>query len=198
MLDRIEILVEEPSVAEVLRGLLPSVLHEGWLLDENCFIRPHEGKQALQQSLPRKISSMGKKDIRVGIMVLQDQDSSDCVELKQKLISLCNSSMPRNSSVPYKVRIVCHELEAWYMGDLDALEMTFPRFHAQKYRNRALFRNPDACLNPKRELKKILGDYPQIATAREMALHMNVERNRSASFRCFFDGLAQMTADDNR
>ena len=47
-MDRLEILVEEPSIAEVLRVILPKVLPVGWALDVNCFVRYHEGKQDLQ------------------------------------------------------------------------------------------------------------------------------------------------------
>ncbi|MBO7597333.1 MAG: DUF4276 family protein [Bacteroidales bacterium] len=194
MLDRIEILVEEPSIAEVLRVLLPNILPNGWKLDENCFIRPHEGKQDLQRSLPHKISSAGKRDIKIGFIILQDQDSNDCRVLKQKLVDICNKAIPKETIVPYKVRIVCHELESWYLGDMFAIEQTFSRFHAAQYKNKRLFRDPDQCVNPKNELKKIVGDYSQIATAREIASHMIVENNKSHSFICFVNGLLKLIA----
>ena len=193
MLDRIEILVEEPSIAEVLRSLLPNILPDGWKLDENCFVRPHEGKQDLQRSLPRKISSAGKRDIKIGFIILQDQDSNDCKVLKKKLVDICNNATPKGTNVPYKVRIVCHELEAWYLGDMDAIQQTFSRFNAAQYKNKRQFRNPDQCVNPKNELKKIVGDYSQISTAREMASHMIVDNNKSRSFKCFVEGVLEMT-----
>ena len=193
MLDRIEILVEEPSIAEVLRVLLPKILPDNWLLDVNCFIRPHEGKQDLQRSLPRKISSASKRDIKIGFIIIQDQDSSDCKVLKQKLVDICNNAIVSNRNVPFKVRIVCHELEAWYLGDMNSIEKVFPSFHVSQYRNKKQFRNPDQCINPKNELKKIVGDYSQILTARSIASYMGVEDNKSRSFQCFIEGLLQMT-----
>ena len=193
MLDRLEILVEEPSMAEVLRGLLPGILPNGWELDVNCFIRPHEGKQDLQRSLPHKLAAACKKNIKVGFVVLQDQDSSDCKELKRRLVGLCEGVLSYGENVVFKIRIVCHELEAWYLGDMNAIERTFPRFHATRFRNKKLFRNPDNCLNPKAELKRIVGEYPQIATARDMAANMNIEENVSGSFKCFIDAILQMT-----
>ena len=113
-MDRLEILVEEPSIAEVLKVMLPKVLPSGWSLGENCFVRPHEGKQDLQQSIPRKIRVATKKDITTGFIILQDQDNDDCKSLKAKLVNLCQDAQKGYAVVPYKVRIVCHELEAWY------------------------------------------------------------------------------------
>ena len=191
-MDRLEILVEEPSVAEVLNVILPKVLPDGWALNENCFVRPHEGKQDLQQSIPRKIRAASKKDITTGFIILQDQDSNDCRVLKSQLVGLCENAQQGNKAVPYKVRIVCHELEAWYLGDMGAIEQVFPRFHAANYRGKKKFRQPDDCNNPKQELKKIVGDYPQIATARAIAPHLDIEDNRSPSFRCFVSGVRSM------
>ena len=120
----------------------------------NCFVRPHEGKQDLQQSIPRKIRVASKKDIITGFIILQDQDSNDCRKLKSQIVKLCEDAQQGSRSVPFKVRIVCHELEAWYLGDMDAIEHVFPRFHAANYRGKKSFRQPDECNNPKQELKK--------------------------------------------
>ncbi len=187
-----EILVEEPSVAEVLQVILPKVLPDRWALGENCFVRHHEGKQDLLQSIPRKIRAACKKDIITGFIVLLDQDNNDCRILKACLVQLCEDAKVGSKEVPYKVRIVCHELEAWYLGDMDAIERVFPRFHAANYRGKKKFRQPDECVNPKQELKKIVGDYPQIATAREIAPHLDIDGNNSPSFCCFITGLKQM------
>jgi len=193
-MDRLEILVEEPSVAEVLNIILPKVLPDGWVLNENCFVRPHEGKQDLQLSIPRKIRAASKKDFTTGFIILQDQDSNDCRVLKSQLVKLCEDAQPGNRAVPFKVRIVCHELEAWYLGDMDAIERVFPRFHADKYRGKKKFRQPDECNNPKQELKKIVGNYAQITTAREIAPHMDIQGNNSPSFHCFISGLLSMVS----
>lgn len=197
-MDRLEIMVEERSIAEVLQVILPKVLPSGWALGENCFVRPHEGKQDLQQSIPRKIRVASKKDITTGFIILQDQDNNDCRELKAQLINLCQDAQKGNTYVPYKVRIVCHELESWYLGDMDAIEKVFPRFHAVNYKNKKKFRQPDDCQNPKQELKKIVGDYSQIATAREIAKYMNIDDNSSKSFHCFISCVGQMVCCSQR
>lgn len=184
---RIEFLVEEASTAEILRAILPQIMPEPWVLDENYFIRPHEGKKDLQKSIPRKVKAFGKFPQKVGIVVLQDQDSSDCKELKANLVRLCANHA--NENTPYLVRIACHELEAWYIGDMDALEAVFPRFNAKNYKNKAIFRNPDACVNPKNELKRILGEYSQLQKAKEMGAQMAINKNKSESFNQFIRGV---------
>lgn len=172
--------------------ILPKVLPEGWTLGVNCFVRSHDGKQDLQQSIPRKIRVASKKDISTAFVILQDQDNNDCHDLKSQLVGMCEEAQRGNHAVPYKVRIVCHELEAWYLGDMDAIEQVFPRFHAANYKGKKKFRQPDACVNPKQELKKIVGDYAQIATARAIAPHLDIEGNSSPSFRNFITGVKQL------
>lgn len=183
-MDRLEILVEEPSIAEVLKTILPKVLPEGWAIGENCFVRPHEGKQDLRASIPRKMRVASNKDYATGFITVHDQDADDCHRLKAELVKLCSDAQKADFP-PFKVRIVCRELESWYWGDMAAIEKVFPRFHAAKYRNKKQFRQPDACVSPKNELKRVVGAYPQIATARDLASHMDVAANKSQSFQCF-------------
>lgn len=191
-MNQLEILVEEKSMEEVLRSLLPRILPDGWRLNENCFIRTHEGKQDLQHSLPQKIRAASRTGLNIGFMILQDQDSNNCKELKQLLCDLCKNASPAGHMIPVCVRIVCHELESWYMGDCDALAQVFPRFHADQYRNKKAFRNPDSCIGPKRYLKSIVGEYPQIATARDIAPFLDVANNQSHSYNVFVKGLLSL------
>ena len=58
-MDRIEFLVEEPSMAEVLKSLLPKILPAPWVLNENYFVRAHNGKSDLLRSIPNKLKGFG-------------------------------------------------------------------------------------------------------------------------------------------
>ncbi len=118
---------------------------------------------------------------------LYDQDSADCKILKAKLLG---EAFPNGEpNLPLLIRIVCKELEAWYWGDMDAIEQAYPRFRASNYRNKAKYRNPDALANAKEELKKILPELAQISTAQKIAPFMNLEQNSSSSFNHFLNGL---------
>ena len=187
-MDRLEFLVEERSMAEVLKVLLPRILPASWVLDENYFIRPHEGKSDLKRSIPKKLKGFAQhKEQTTGFIIIQDQDSNDCRQLKQELVALCKANQAPN--IKFLVRIVCHELEAWYLGDMKAIQAVFPRFNPARHLKKSLFRLPDTCQNPKTRLKDIVGDYQQIATAQMIAPYIDIEHNRSESFRQFVSGI---------
>lgn len=84
---RIEILVEEPSMKEFLNILLPKILDNDWILNENYFIRSFEGKSDLQKNIPSKVKLLSNWNHEAsGIIIMQDQDSSDCKILKKKAV----------------------------------------------------------------------------------------------------------------
>ncbi len=184
---RIEILTEEPSMQEVLVQILPKILSDKWVLGENYFIRAHEGKSDLKKSIPRKIKVFSNFHEPAGIVILQDQDSADCKLLKQELLSLCQ----QNGNCAVLVRIVCRELESWYLGDMTAIERAYPKFKATPYKKKSKFREPDLLNNAAQELSKILPDFQKISAAKAISpyLDVNENNNRSESFRQFVSGI---------
>jgi len=183
---RVEFLLEEPSMKDCLEQLLPKILPEQYVLNENVFLRPHQGKQDLQKSIPKKVQAFSYFADPVVIIVMHDQDSNDCMKLKNKL-----SSFFENYPYPYLVRIVCIELEAWYIGDMDAIENVYSNFKAKKYKNVSKFRKPDSC-NAADELKKIIPAFKKGHAARNIPRYFNIERNNSESFRQFISGLKRV------
>ena len=195
-MDRLEFLVEERSMAEVLKVLLPRILPASWVLDENYFIRPHEGKSDLKRSIPKKLKGFAQhKEQTTGFIIIQDQDSNDCRQLKQELVALCKANQAPN--IKFLVRIVCHELEAWYLGDMKAIQAVFPRFNPARHLKKSLFRLPDTCQNPKTRLKDIVGDYQQIATAQMIALTDRPKRKIALFISAFQHG-RQAVINGNR
>ena len=185
-MQQLEFLLEERSMEEVLKVLLPKILPAQWQLYQNVFLRVHEGKSDLQRSIPRKIRTYAHMPHPVAVIVLHDQDAGDCRELKNHLLDLCQQP---GVNVPYLIRIVCRELEAWYLGDMEAIERAYPHFRANRYKNKAKFRNPDSC-NAKDELRKILPELQQIGSAQAIAPHLNTSANSSDSFKQFVQGLS--------
>jgi len=180
---RIEILVEEPSMEECLKEVLPKIVPVGWIMEENYFIRKHQGKSDLQKSIHSKVRVFDNWHEPAALIILHDQDSADCKILKEDLSERCGGH-----SIPILIRIVCRELESWYLGDLLAVEKAYPNFKSIKYKRKATFRNPDL-LNAKDKLKKILPEYKEIASSREISKFMDVEQNRSISFNNFVSGI---------
>ena len=184
---RIEILVEEPSMKEFLTILLPNILDTQWSLDENYFIRSFEGKNDLQKNIPSKVKFLSNWNHEaVGVVIMQDQDSSDCKVLKQKLINICD----QNGNCPKLVRIICRELESWYLGDFLAINGAYPHFKYQNYINKSKFRVPDNC-NAFDELKKILPEFQKVGGAKKIAPFINVDNNKSESFKQTVLGLVR-------
>jgi hypothetical protein len=184
---RIEILTEEPSMQEVLVQILPKILPDKWVLGENYFIRAHEGKSDLKKSIPKKIKVFSNFHYRAGIVILQDQDSADCKLLKQELRSLCE----QHGDCAILVRIVCRELESWYLGDMTAIEQAYPKFKAAQYKKKSKFREPDLLNNAAQELSKILPEFQKISTAKAISPYLDTSENnnRSESFRQFISGI---------
>ncbi|MER0440873.1 DUF4276 family protein [Emticicia sp. W12TSBA100-4] len=181
---RIEFLLEEPSMENVLNEILPKILPKGFILNSNCFLRPHQGKSDLRKSIPNKVRAFSHSPEEVKIVILHDQDSNDCKELKRQIEDLCL----QNGHCPVLIRIVCRELESWYLGDMDAIQQIYPRFKANNYKRVAKFRNPDIC-NASDELKKIIPDFQKGYASREISKHLNIEENQSESFKQFRDGI---------
>lgn len=182
---RIEILVEEPSMKEFLSILLPRVITQPWVLNENYFIRAFEGKSDLKKNIPSKVKYLSNwSHEKVGIVVLQDQDSADCKILKQNLVELCE----QHGNCPKLVRIVCRELEAWYIGDFEAVHKAYESFKYQTYSSKAKFRVPDNC-NAYDELRKILPEFQKVGGAKKIAPFIDVEANKSVSFQQTISGL---------
>ena len=183
---RVEILVEEPSMKHFLGNILPRVLPEEISLNQNCFIRPHEGKQHLQKEIPKKIRAYKHSSIPVKVVVIHDQDTADCKVLKADLTRLVNDSGP----LPHLIRIACRELEAWYLGDMDAIQMAYPRFKAVHYRRWAKFRDPDHLIASE-ELRRLIPEFQKGYASREISKHINLTGNNSRSFNNLIKGLVQ-------
>ena len=188
--EHIEFLVEEPSMRNFLQGILPRILPEGYQLDVNCFIREHQGKQDLKKSIPKKVKAFQYYSIPVKVVVIHDQDSSDCRQLKSELEKLITD----NSNIPFLIRIACRELEAWYLGDMDALNAVYPGFNANSNRGKALFRNPDEC-NPSDEIRKRIPTFQKGYASKEIAQYFVLEKNRSTSFNQLVSGIRRFLAN---
>jgi uncharacterized protein YktA (UPF0223 family) len=181
---KIVFLLEEPSAREVLLVLLPQIMPV-----ENVAFQclPHEGKSNLQKSIPRKIRAWNEPDVH--FVILHDQDSADCVTLKDELCKLA-----RNGNHPDTlVRIACSELESWFLGDLSAVEQAFA-VDLSKKRNKAIYQNPDAITNAKEELKKLIPSYQQISGSQSISKYMTIGKNKSKSFQVFISGVKTLCA----
>ena len=170
------IFLEELSAREMLRGLLPRLLPPQIAVQYVVF----EGKQDLGRNLMRRLRGWRKPN--TAFVVLQDQDSNDCIALKQELVRKCEEA-GKPSAV---VRIVCRELESWYFGDLAAVEHGLGLSNLRDHAAKRKYRVPDSIHSPSSELKKITGDaYQKVRGSREIGPHLRLDSNTSHSFGVF-------------
>lgn len=163
----------------LLDELLPRILPEG----VSFLTIPHNGKRALEKSIPKKLRGWNEPgDVR--FIILHDQDTKDCRELKQSLLSLCEGT-----GKPVLIRIACQEMESWYFGDMQALAAAYNNPKLCKISAQKRYRIPDLISSPKEELYRIIPEHQQIAGAKRVAPHMDIERNTSESFRQFISGV---------
>ncbi|VEN74879.1 conserved hypothetical protein [Candidatus Desulfarcum epimagneticum] len=177
-MSRVVFLLEERSMKALLEGLLPR-LFPG--LSFICV--PHEGKQDLEKSIPRKLRAWREPGAR--FVIVRDNDGGDCRALKERLSRLCADSGRPDA----RVRIACQELEAWYLGESSALAKAFDNPGLSGIEKKARYRDPDAIHTPSRELAKLIPEFQKVSGARRLARHLTRNGNRSRSFQIFMAGV---------
>lgn len=177
-------LLEELSAKEMLDNFLPRILPK----HISFKTIPFEGKQDLEKQLLKKLRGWNNPNAR--FIVLRDQDSGECKVVKSTLLNICSQS---NKEV--LVRIACHELESWYLGDLRAIEIGLGIANISKYQNKAKYRDPDLLSNAFDELKKIAPSYQKVSGSRMIGRYIDPKNNKSKSFNMFVSGISKLTGD---
>ena len=167
--------LEEESAKALLAALFPRLIPAGGPIEPRFIV--FEGKQDLDRELERKLR--GYLNRQAGFIVLRDQDRDDCRKVKRKLVARCKDA-GRPDTI---VRIACRELEAFYLGDLRAVELGLRVAGLAARQNKAKFRDPDKLQSPSLELEKLTNRrYQKVAGSRAIAPHLDLERPRSRSF----------------
>lgn len=190
--EHVEVLVEEPSMAAALRLLLPKLVG-----DTSWDIHEHTSKRDLLKKLPARLLGYSKWiPDSWRIVVIIDRDDDDCEELKDEMETIALDAGLRTRSQPgpsgYVVvnRIAIEELEAWYFGDWTAVLAAYPKVDPN-VPAQAGFRAPDEIKGGTWEaFERVLQKAGYFATglrkveaARAVAVHMQLDRNTSPSFR---------------
>ena len=142
---------------------------------------PHEGKNDLENSLIDTLRNWRVPGDR--FVIVRDNDQADCISLKERLRGLCREGRRSDASI----RIVCQELEAWYLGDPDALAKAFGDEGLRRLKRQPQYRNPDSRPKPSRDLERLVPGFRKIAGARAMAGQLRRKGNRSHSYAVFLD-----------
>jgi len=172
-------LLEESSAKAMIEIVIQKLFNQSATVRFIVF----DGKQDLEKNLMRKIRAYINPQAL--FVVMRDQDSGDCQVIKNNLRSKCEEAGKSNAVV----RIVCRELESWYLADLNAVEKAFPQYKLSDKQKRKKFRNPDLIGNPCKELKKLVPEYQKINGSRMIAQFLDIENTRSRSYYHFIKTL---------
>jgi len=137
----IEILVEDASGAKLLEAVLPKLLGEqgsshSWRVHSykgigripaNLNAGGDPAKRILLEQLPRVLRGYGKTPGIDAVVVVLDSDRRTCVGFLSELKGLFVGCYPAPNTM---FRLAIEELEAWYLGDLEALRAAYPNAKA--------------------------------------------------------------------
>ncbi|NCC58779.1 MAG: DUF4276 family protein [Synergistales bacterium] len=178
-------LLEERSAKEVLKVILPRILPQGVLFETYAF----EGKRDLKRKLQHHIQYwQGNGDV---FLVLMDQDGDDCVAAKDDLVEIIKKTGKAGRTL---VRIACHELKNFFLGDLAAVEQGLSIRGLSEKQGMSKYRAPDKLANAPDELKKLTkNEYSKISGSRRIAPFLKIDgSSRSTSFNNLVRGIKKL------
>ncbi len=133
---------EEESAKALLEQLFPLLIPEG------SQVRRQTGSG---EATAQETAELSESACPVHVMRTQDQ--GDCRRIKRSLAALCPVSHRPRTIV--RIACQCHELESFYLGDLQAVESGLGVRGLAGKQNNAKFRDPDHLSSPSRELEKL-------------------------------------------
>jgi hypothetical protein len=176
----LHVFTEEVSSKNVFDVILPKILSE----NVSFRIYPHQGKQDLEKALRTSLPSISKLP-GSKILITRDQDNANCRDVKDRIQEIIGE----NCHCEYLIRIACKELEAWFLGDLEALKKAYPRFKPEQYQSKADFRNVDKITDPDKYLLRIIPEFnykeslPKLVISETIAPFLDLKKNNSSSFK---------------
>jgi len=210
----IEILVEDSSGEKLLAQLLPRILGEQgaphtWRLKAYKGIgrippglsaKADPAKRMLLDQLPRLLQGYGKTPGIDAVVVVLDTDRRNCKDFLQELKSVAQDCNPSPRTL---FRLAVEEMEAWYLGDREALVKAYPRAKRDvldRYAQDSVCGTWELLADAVHAggvaaIKKVGWPLPgQIKHewAEKMGPFMSLSHNASPSFQKFRDGLSRL------
>jgi hypothetical protein len=209
-----ECLVEGRSDKTVLSILLPKIFGtynnpHTWKIHEHRGIgslpsdlsaQPNRADQTLLHNLPSKLRAYGKASQDLVVVVLVDLDERpDCRAFKAALQNTLQSCSPAPRTL---FRIAIEEVEAWFLGDQDAIKAAYPdakqsildqydqdsQYGTWELLADAIY--PGGCSHLQAKGKRSVGALSEKRKwAANITPFMDINANRSPSFKVFRSGL---------
>lgn len=216
----LEVLVEDASGELLLSSLLPKILGEHgdphtWRthayrgigrIPRDLRGKTDPSKRILLDRLPKILAGYGKshQGSDAAVVVVADLDDRDCAGFKQELLQVLERCHPKPRVL---FRFAIEEMEAWLLGDRNAILNRFPRARARVLDSYvqdsvcgtweiladAVFPGGSTALNAE--------GWPRIGQekckwASHVGPHLRVESNLSPSLHAFRIGVLKMSGAD--
>ena len=162
----------------------------------------------LLNNLPGLLRGYGRSQqhFKAAVVVVVDLDTRNCVEFKEELLSLLTECKPAPTTL---FRIAIEEMEAWLLGDQSAITAAYPRAKIQvlrKYRQDSICGTWELLADAIHKggaagLKKEGWPAPGRAKcewAKKISPHVDIDANRSPSFRVFRDGVRRLAQETTK
>ena len=211
-----EVLVEDQSGSIALDVVLEKILGTNGA-DHSWRVHAYKGigripknlhavtdprKRLLLDQLPRLLRGYGRSlEPPLGcVVVVVDLDDRDCRTFKQELLRVLHGCNPRPSTL---FRIAIEEGEAWLLGDRAAVRAAYPNARdavLDGYTQDSICGTWEVladAVHPRGSGHLRRAGYPIAGKAKcewagQIAPHMDMNRNRSPSFRVFRDGVRDL------
>ncbi|MDI9335799.1 MAG: DUF4276 family protein [Gammaproteobacteria bacterium] len=213
------IYIEDSSGKELLTIWLPKILGthghpHTWEIHsyngighipKNLKTEPDPKKRFLLTQLPKILQGIGKTPGFDAVVVIVDTDRKDCKDFLHELKDLLKGCKPKPKQTLFRLAI--EEMEAWYLGDMEALRTAYPNL-----KKKALARyKPDAIcgtwellanalypggikeFNQHKKVNKVNAGDLKHEWAQKIGPLLDPERNISPSFCKLREGLKKLT-----
>jgi hypothetical protein len=160
-------------------------------------------KRILLDQLPRILKGYGKSFHNTpdcAVLVVVDSDKRNCVEFKNELLSILDKCNPRPTTL---FRIAIEEIEAWYLGDIEAIKKAYKKAkhdvldsYIQDSICNTWEKLADAIYpggsSKLRKLSFVEVGNVKCEWAEKISPFLDIETNRSKSFQVFRDGVLRL------
>lgn len=177
---------------ESMKTALETLISQRWssaIAGVNWIVLSFQGKSDLEKNIVPKMKSWNYGTPH--FVILRDQDGGDCHAVK---FALCK--LAERGGRPFTVRVVCNELESWFLGELDAVEQAYPESKASKQRNIAKFRDPDSLGNANQELEKLVQVAGKVGRAKAIVRFFDPGKCISKSFKVFWTTTVKLISNE--
>ena len=211
-----ELLVEDESGRITVEGVLEKILgkngaRHSWRthgyrglgrIPKDLRGAADPAKRILLDRLPNLLRGYGRSlGDSAAVVVVVDLDDRDCMAFKRELLNVLDACDPRPKKTLFRIAI--EESEAWLLGDRDAVKAAYPNAKdsvLDGYRQDGVCGTWEVLANAVHaggaaRLEDAGWPNSGIAKcewAREIAPHMDPDRNLSPSFRAFRDGVLRL------